>query len=514
MRTTSSLKSSVRSQHSLLSYLFSPFAILFALAVLFVYADVSAVKSKVVQAAEAEAESSKPDDKAPEKETPAVEEAVQTDKDAPKEESNTDEDKKAEEKRLQEINDENYALYQLLVDTIDQVESNYVKPISKKELIEAAIRGVLNKLDPYSDYIPNEGVEEFRADLENRFGGLGIHTTKQRDKLVVASPLADSPAYRAGIRPDDVITAINGVSTKDMSLDESSDKLKGPVGSRVTLTIERKKKGTFDVVLTRDLINIPTVCGCSRNADDSWNYWIDVRNKIAYVRISSFSQKTTNELESILKKLTDSNMRGLILDLRFNPGGSLGAAIEVCDMFVDEGAIVSVKGRVTDEKTWFASKGKTITHVPMAVLINGYSASAAEIVSACLQDSKRAKIIGERSFGKGSVQNVIDMGGGALKLTTSGYFRPSGHNIHREADFTEEDEWGVTPDNGMVVKLNSYQNEQVLWRYQFLDILLNPEKDKDGKPIVPPVRAGEPNRTVPVKDAQISRALQWILSGR
>lgn len=504
MRTKSSLRIGVRSQRSLFSYLFSPFAILFALSVLFVYADVSAVKSKVVQAAEAETETSNPEDETAAKETP--EEAS--------EEPKTDEEKKAQEKRLREINDENYALYQLLVDTIDQVEANYVKPISKKELIEAAIRGVLNKLDPYSNYIPNEGVEDFRADLENRFGGLGVHTTKQRDKLVVVSPMADSPAYRAGLRPDDVIKAINGVSTKDLSLDESSDKLKGPVGSRVTLTIERKKKGTFDVVLTRDLINIPTVGGCSRNADDSWNYWIDVRNKIAYIRISSFSQKTTDELETVLKKLSDDGMRGLLLDLRFNPGGSLGAAIEVCDMFVDEGAIVSVKGRVTDEKTWFACKGKTLTRVPMAVLINGYSASAAEIVSACLQDSKRAKIVGERSFGKGSVQNVIDMDGGALKLTTSGYFRPSGHNIHREANFTEEDEWGVTPDQGMTVKLNQYQKEQILWRYQFLDVLLNPEKDKDGKPIVAPVRAGEPNRTVPVIDTQISRALQWILSGR
>ena len=507
MRTTSSLKSRVRSQHTLFSYLLSPFAILFALAVLITYVDVSAVKSKRALAAEAETESSNPDDEA------ADEDAAEADDEAA-EEPKTDDEKKAQEKRLREINDENYALYQLLVDTIDQVEANYVKPISKKELIEAAIGGVLNKLDPYSDYIPTENVEDFRSDLENRFGGLGIHTAKQHDKLIVVSPMADSPAYRAGLRPDDVITAINGVSTKGMSLDESSDKLKGPVGSRVTLTVERKKKGTFDVVLTRDLINIPTVSGCSRNADDSWNYWIDVRNKIAYVRISSFSHKTVDELEAVLKKLTDSDMRGLILDLRFNPGGALGAAIEICDMFVDEGAIVSVKGRVTDEKTWFASKGKTLTRVPMAVLINHYSASASEVVSACLQDSKRAKIVGERSFGKGSVQNVIDMDGGALKLTTSGYFRPSGHNIHREEDFTEEDEWGVTPDNGMAVKLSSYQNEQVMWRYQFLDILLNPEKDKDGKPIVAPVRAGEPNRTVPVIDAQISRALQWITSGR
>ena len=509
------MKTRVRSQHTLFSYLFSPFAILFALAVLFVYSDVSAVKSNVVQAAEEETEASNPDDKATEENPKAEDEAAaDTDEDASKKETKTEEEKKAEEKRLREINDENYALYQLLVDTIDQVEANYVKPISKKELIEAAIGGVLNKLDPYSDYIPNEGVAEFRADLENRFGGLGIHTAKQHDKLIVVSPLADSPAYRAGLRPDDVITAINGVSTKGMTLDESSDKLKGPVGSRITLTIDRKKKGSFDVVLTRDLINMPTVSGCSRNVDDSWNYWIDVRNKIAYIRISSFSQKTTDEMESVLKKMTDAGMRGLILDLRFNPGGSLGAAIEICDMFVDEGAIVSVKGRVTDEKTWFASKGKTLTRVPMAVLINGYSASAAEIVSACLQDSNRAKIVGERSFGKGSVQNVIDMDGGALKLTTSGYFRPSGHNIHREEGFTSEDEWGVTPNEGMVVKFSSYQNEQVLWRYQFLDILLNPEKDKDGKPIVPPIRAGEPNRTVPVIDGQISRALKWITSGR
>lgn len=417
-----------------------------------------------------------------------------------------------EEKRLQKINDENYALYELLIDTIDQVEEYYVKPIDKKELIQAAIDGVLRKLDPHSVYIPDDAVDEFKTDIENRFGGIGINYEKKRDKFVVVTPLADSPAYRAGIRPDDIIVAINGIPTKDMSMDEASEKMSGPIGSRLTLTIKRKKKEPFDVTVTRDLINLPTISGCSRNADDSWNYWIDVPNKIAYVRISSFSHKTSEELKTVLKKLTDSGMRGLLLDLRFNPGGALAAAIEVCDMFIDEGAIVSIKGRATDEKTWFASKGKTITNVPMAVLINQYSASASETVSSCLQDHNRAKIVGERSFGKGSVQNVIDVKGGALKLTTSGYYRPNGKNIHREPGFTEEDEWGVTPD--IVVKLNSYQSEKILWRYQFLDILLNPEKDDEGTPIVPPVRAGEENRTAPVIDPQIARALQWITSGK
>ncbi len=418
-----------------------------------------------------------------------------------------------EESQLKKINDENYALYQLLVDTIDQVEANYVKPISRKELIEAAIGGVVAKLDPYSNYIPAESVDNFRMDLENRFGGLGIHVSQRNDSLVVVTPLADSPAYRAGIRPNDVIVSIDDKSTKGLNIDQATELMKGTVGSNVKLSIQRPGKKPFDVSVTRDIIHLQTVSGCSRNADDSWNYWIDVANKIAYVRISSFSQRTTQEMKTVLKTLNDQGMRGLLLDLRFNPGGTLSSAIEICDMFIDDGVIVSVKGRQTDEKTWFAKKD-VLTKASVAVLINHFSASAAEIVSACLQDHNRAMILGERSWGKGSVQNVIDMDGGALKLTTSGYFRPSGKNIHREENATEADQWGVTPNTGMEIKLNRMQTEQVLWRQQFLDILQNPEKDKDGKPIVAATPNGQPNRTVPVLDPQTSRALNWMLTGK
>ena len=420
-----------------------------------------------------------------------------------------------EEKQLQKINDENYALYQLLVDTIDQVEANYVKPITRKELIEAAIGGVMAKLDPYSNYIPTSEVESFRADLENRFGGLGIHIAQQNDAMVVVTPLADSPAYRAGIRPGDVILSIDDKPTKGMGIDAASLLMKGAVGSQVKMQIRRKsQKETQNLTIVRDIIHLQTVSGCSRNADDSWNYWIDVANKIAYIRISSFSQKTTEELKTVLKKLSDEQIKGLILDLRFNPGGTLSSAIEICDMFIDSGVIVSVKGRIVDEKSWLACEKNTITKAPMAILVNHFSASAAEIVSACLQDQNRAKIIGERTWGKGSVQNVIDLDGGALKLTTSGYFRPSGKNIHREENAPESEEWGVSPNPGMEVKLNRAQTEKLLWRQQFLDILQNPEKDAAGNPIVEQNGSGDNNRTTPVLDAQISRALNWLLTGK
>ncbi len=377
-------------------------------------------------------------------------------------------------RQIQEIDDESYALYQRLVDTIEQVEENYVRPISRKELIEAAIAGVVAKLDPYSNYIPEESVGEFRTDLENRFGGLGINVSLINKKLTLVTPLANSPAYQAGLKPNDIILEIDGKSTKDQPLEKSIEQMRGNVGSKIVLTISRKGlEAPFDVSLDRDIIHKETVCGCSRQADDSWNYWIDAQKKIAYVRISMFSPNTGAELKTAMKSLSDANLQGLILDLRFNPGGVLGVAIETCDLFVDQGVIVSTRGRNISEKSWSAHAPGTLSGFPMVVLINKYSASAAEIVSACLQDHNRAVVMGERSWGKGSVQNVIEMNGSALKLTTSGYYRPSGNNIHRMENMSESDTWGVSPNKGFEIKLTSVQYEQILWHQRTLDILNN-----------------------------------------
>ena len=437
----------------------------------------------------------------------------------------------AERKKIQEIDDESYALYQRLVDTIEQVEENYVRPISRKELIEAAIAGVVSKLDPYSNYIPEESVGEFRTDLENRFGGLGINVAILNGKLTVVSPLAKSPAYQAGLKPNDIIVAIDGKPTKEETLEKSIESMRGIVGSKIVLTVSRKGlENPFDVSVVRDIIQKETVCGCSRKADDSWNYWLDADKKIGYVRITMFSPSTAVELKAAMKQLTDAGVRGLVLDLRNNPGGVLGVAIETCDLFIDDGVIVSTRGRNTQEKSWSAQKPGTLPGFPMVVLINKYSASAAEIVSACLQDHARAVVMGERSWGKGSVQNVIEMSGSALKLTTSGYYRPSGKNIHRMENMKESDTWGVTPDKDYVIKLTPVQYEQILWHQRTLDVLNNPnapappasayrpdlaQKDPSNASKTEPEKSEEPKATgkereIPFIDNQLKKAIEFI----
>jgi carboxyl-terminal processing protease len=361
-------------------------------------------------------------------------------------------DPQAERKNEEEV----YQLQKLLVDTLDQVQRNYVKEVDRRKLVEAAIKGVLSELDPYSTYISPSELRQFESSVESEFGGIGITISTDDGQLRVLSPLVGTPAYRAGLIAGDAIVEIDGKNTADLSLDDAVKQLKGEVGSKVTLAVvhpgqsERKT-----VTLTREVVHVSTVLGDRRKDDDSWDFLLDHAGKIAYVRITGFSRDTGEELKQALQELTGQGMKALILDLRFNPGGLLSSAIEVSDLFVSEGRIVSTKGRNTAERVWNAHKEGTFEGFPMVVLVNRYSASASEIVSACLQDHHRAVIMGERTWGKGSVQNVIPLeeNHSALKLTTAAYKRPSGKNIHRFPGAKEEDEWGVMPDKGFLLRL-------------------------------------------------------------
>ncbi len=353
--------------------------------------------------------------------------------------------------------DEYYELYRSLADTLDQVERNYVKPIDRRELMESAIKGVLGKLDPYSSYIGREEMTGFRNSVESQFGGIGIQITVEDGQIKVTSPLVGTPAYRAGIQSGDKIVKIEGEPAGKLTLDEAVRKLKGEVGSAVNLTVQHALSGKTDTyTIKRELIHIDTVLGDARKADDAWDYMLDADKRIGYIRLTAFSRDTAADLKKALEDLKARKLRGLILDLRFNPGGLLTSAIEICDLFIADGRIVSTKGRNTPERTWDAVKPGTFEDFPMVVLVNRYSASASEIVAACLQDHDRAIVIGERSWGKGSVQNVIELESGksALKLTTASYARPNGHNIHRFPDAKETDEWGVKPNDGYELKLN------------------------------------------------------------
>ncbi len=325
--------------------------------------------------------------------------------------------------------EEYYELLLVLADTIDQIDRNYVEPISRRELVEAAIEGILKKLDPFSNYIPSEEKEDFEDEIENEFGGIGIQIASQRGQLQVISPLVGSPAHRGGIMAGDRIMAINGNPTRGLSLSEAVDRMKGRAGTSLTLTVfHPHNRSTEEITLTREVIRVETVMGDTRtDKDGAWEFMLDDRRKIGYIRITAFSKHTADDLRAALTSLAERGMRGLVLDLRFNPGGLLSSAIEVSDMFLSSGEIVSTSGRNVSERKWEARSEGTFDGFEMVVLVNQYSASASEIVAACLQDNKRAVIVGQRTWGKGSVQNIIQLedGHSALKLTTASYMRPA-----------------------------------------------------------------------------------------
>jgi carboxyl-terminal processing protease len=358
--------------------------------------------------------------------------------------------------------DEMMELYGLFVDAVEQVEMNYVRPVNRKELLESALRGMLQDLDPHSQYISESDWRSFRKQIEGRYGGIGIQVDFDHDtqRLKVIAPMVGTPAYNAGVLPNDLILEIDGTSTEGMGPDKAVEILTGRVGTPVKLQVKHEKDDKLETLtMTRAVIDVPSILGDHRKADDSWDFMIDHDRKIGYVRISSFVQNTANDLKQALGELRAEGMKALILDLRDDPGGLLSAAVEVSDLFVDKGKIVSTKGRNTPTKVYEAQKDGQYTDFPMVVLVNQSSASAAEIVSACLQDNQRAKVVGQRSFGKGSVQNIIELEGGSsiLKLTVATYQRPSGKNIHRFKNAKDTDDWGVTPDKGLEVKLNPRQ---------------------------------------------------------
>jgi len=353
--------------------------------------------------------------------------------------------------------DEMLELYGLFVDAVEQVESHYVRPVDRRELLESALKGMLQNLDAHSSFINTSEWRQFKKQIEGRFGGIGIQVGMDQDlgRLKVIAPMVGTPAYNGGVMPGDVIMEIDGSSTEGMTPDKAVEVLTGPPGTPVTLTVLHDDEKTEKITLNRAIIDVPSVLGDRRKADDSWDFMYDKDQKIGYVRITSFIQNTAEELKKALVDLKADGLRGLVLDLRDNPGGLLGAAVEISDLFIPDGLIVSTKGRNTVSKTYEAQREGTFEDFPIVVLVNQNSASAAEIVSACLQDHKRAKIVGQRTYGKGSVQNIIELedGNSVLKLTVATYQRPSGKNIHRFKNAKPSDEWGVSPDPGLEVKL-------------------------------------------------------------
>lgn len=347
----------------------------------------------------------------------------------------------------------------LLAHAIGEIDEKFVRSVDKRELFEGAMEGMVRKLDPYSDYISPKELSAFSEELGQEFGGIGIlvEVNRETKRLTVLSPLPDTPAYAAGMRAGDQILVIDGQSTEGFQIADAVELMRGEPGTILSLTIRHAgHQNTIDLELERAVIPVASVLGDVRNPDGTWQFRLESHPDIGYIRLASFGEKTADELKTTIADL-QPNIKGLILDLRGNGGGLLDSAVAICDQFIDEGNIVSIRGR--DPKGWQdyrASPENTIVDpdLPVVVMIDGYSASASEIMAACLQDSGRATIVGERSWGKGTVQTVMFFEGGRsrLKLTVATYWRPNGKNIHRHVDATPQDSWGVTPDDGYVVE--------------------------------------------------------------
>ena len=399
--------------------------------------------------------------------------------------------------------DEVAELYGVFVDAVEQVQQNYVRPVTRRELMESALKGMLGDLDQHSTYINTSQWKSFKRQIEGKFGGVGITVEVDDDtkRLRVVAPMVGTPAYGAGVMAGDIIMEIDGTSTEGVTIDKAIELLQGQPGTPVKLQLLHEATEKAETVtLNRAIIEVPSVMGDRRKPDDSWDFLLDPAKKVGYIRITNFIQNTVDEVKAAVRELEGQGMKALIVDLRDDPGGLLSAAVEIADLFVEDGKIVSTRGRNTAEKTFEARKEGTSTGYPMAVLVNHNSASASEILAACLQDHDRAVVVGERSFGKGSVQNILDLedGDSVLKLTVATYWRPSGKNIHRFKNAKETDEWGVSPNPGLEVKLPPREYGDWFLARRDRDFL-----SSRNKPKAP--RDGE--KAKPYVDKQLDRAL-------
>jgi C-terminal peptidase prc len=345
--------------------------------------------------------------------------------------------------------------------------------------IDISLRRMLIKLDPHTTYFDRETRRRLEQVMQGHFSGIGVQIRKHEisDTLQVVTPIKDSPAYKAGILAGDLITkitrsvdsdgkpldAVEVLPTKGLPLSDAVKKILGQRGTKVKITVQRE--GTPDPIdfdITRGVVELETVMGVKRKADDSWDYMLDKKNKIGYIRLTDFASTSKSDLARALRDLQKDGMKGFILDLRFDGGGVLTGAVNIANLFIEKGEIVTIKKRGEPDDVRSARRQGHLVDVPMVCIINGDSASASEIVSAALQDHKRAVILGERSFGKGSVQTVTPFDGGALKLTTASFWRPSGKNLNKASTAgKDEDEWGVTPDKGHVVKLTRKERDDL-----------------------------------------------------
>ena len=379
---------------------------------------------------------------------------------------------------------ETYRQLSIFNEVYNRVKNQYVEELTDKELVEKALNGMLQALDPHSSYMNEEIYKEMQVDTSGSFGGLGIEITTDKGFIKIISPIDDTPADKAGIQAGDYITHLNGDSVVDMNLKEAIDLMRGEVGTSITLTIIRGTEDPFDVELIRDTIKMASVKH-------------RVLNNVAVLRVSTFNEQTTSGLQDSIQKLEESENPpiGYVLDLRNNPGGLLAESVSVSDLFLEQGEIVSIRGREKkDVQVYSAKKGDLINQKPLVVLINEGSASASEIVAGALQDHNRAVIMGMKSFGKGSVQTIVPIDSGAIRLTIAKYYTPSGDSIQAV---------GIEPD--VVVpraELNIIDNYFTFRESDYQDALDNETTDGSEEEAT--------STDILEKDYQLSRAVDAV----
>ena len=373
--------------------------------------------------------------------------------------------KAAETQKEEEIS--SYELLNLFGEVMERAKATYVEEVTDKQLIEAAINGMLTSLDPHSSYLNEKDFKYMNEQTSGKFGGLGIEITMEQGLVKIVSPIDDTPAFKAGLKPGDYITNIDGETIIGMTLNEAVEKMRGKPGTKVKLTIRRLNEKPFDVTLKREEIKTQSVKS-------------DIKDDVLYIRIGSFSEDVDKDVKKAFEKAKKNRkepLKGIVLDVRNNPGGLLDQAVAVSSLFLDQGEIVSTRARNEEDTIRYSAKGKDITEgLPIVVLINNGSASASEIVAGALQDHKRAVVLGEKSFGKGSVQTVVPLGNeGAMRLTTARYYTPSGRSIQAT---------GIEPD--IVVhptNLEEYTNEYGFSEAEYTNALKNEtitkEQNKD-----------------------------------
>jgi carboxyl-terminal processing protease len=395
---------------------------------------------------------------------------------------------------------ETFKMLELFGDVLSTVETQYVAPVDDKKLIESAIDGMLTSLDPHSGYLNVADYAEMRTDTRGEYGGLGLEVTSEDGAVKIITPMDDTPAARAKLQAGDFITAIDGQSLIGLPLSDAVKKMRGTVGEPIKLTIVRDGKDTFDVTLVREAINVK-----SAKAHLEGDY--------GYLRVSAFDEQTTDQATAALKSIEaqDPKMKGLVLDLRNNPGGLLDQAVGISSMFLDGGEVVSQRGRDPKDIERYNARphGDLLHGLPMVVLINSGTASAAEIVSGALQDRHRAAIVGLTSFGKGSVQTVIPLHNGeagALKLTTARYYTPSGRSIQKT---------GIEPDLEVAEtdeQAQAIANQAFQFSEASFSNALNAEEGKTRRAAHQPAEA-PPADFDAKKDFQLERALDVLKYG-